>query len=143
MFRGQFEHSIDGKGRLSIPAKFRDALQTPSGGRLVLTAQDRCIYAYGLADFEEIERKLSAQQQTSIQRAFMRRFVGGSQECEIDPSGRILVPPSLRSYGALSREVMLVGVAKHFEIWAMDRWKEEDARNAQLVAANRDFIPDI
>ncbi|HVO29197.1 MAG TPA: division/cell wall cluster transcriptional repressor MraZ [bacterium] len=143
MFRGQFEHSIDAKGRLSIPAKFRDVLQARASGRLVVTNHDRCVYAYAFPDFEEIEKKLASAPQTEVQRAFIRRFIGGAHECDIDNTGRILVPPPLRAYASLSRDVMLVGGAKHFEIWALDRWKAEDAKNEQLVAANRDFIPDI
>ena len=143
MFRGQFEHSIDAKGRLSIPAKFREVLQAKASARLIVTSYDRCAYAYALSDFDDIQKKAAAQPQTDTQRAFMRRFVGGAHECDIDNTGRILVPPPVRAYAGLSKDVMLVGVAKRFEIWSMERWKEEDAKNEQLVAANRDFIPDI
>ena len=119
MFRGQFEHSIDAKGRLSIPAKFREVLQAKASARLIVTSYDRCAYAYALPDFEEIQKKAAAQPQTDTQRAFMRRFVGGAHECEIDNTGRILVPPPVRSYASLSHDVMLVGVGKRFEIWSI------------------------
>lgn len=143
MFRGQFEHSIDAKGRLSIPAKFREVLQARASARLIVTSYDRCAYAYAVPDFDEIQKKLAAQTQTDTQRAFMRRFIGGAHECDIDNTGRILVPPPIRAYAGLSRDSMLVGVGKHFEIWSLERWKEEDAKNEQLIAADRDFNPDI
>ncbi len=143
VFRGQFEHSIDAKGRLSIPAKFRDVLQAKASGRVIVTSFDHCAYAYAVPDFEELQKNLSAQKQTDIQRAFMRRFIGGAHECDLDNTGRIVVPPPIRTYAGIVRDTMLVGVGKRFEIWALDRFKAEDDKNEKLVDANRDFVPDI
>jgi MraZ protein len=148
MFRGQFEHSIDAKGRLSIPAKFRDVLQSKSQGgsatdRLIVTNHDHCVYAYALPDFEGIEQKLAAQPQSEKVKAFSRMFIGGAHECELDPTGRILIPPPLRRYAGLEKDVVLVGVTKRFEIWSAERWKSESAKNEQVIAADHDFIPDV
>ena len=143
MFRGQFEHTIDGKGRLSIPARFREALANKSPDRLIVTRFTGCLQAYATPDFEAIERKLKAKPQDHKVRQFIRFFVGGAQECELDPTGRIVVPPSLRTHGGLEKDVVLVGAVDCFEIWSAANWKSEDDRNGAAVAADPGFIPDI
>ena len=148
MFRGQFEHTIDAKGRLSIPARFREVLAAKADGRrgadrMIVTNFDRAIFAYALPDFEEIEKRLAGSRQDDKQKNFTRFFVGGAHEVEVDPTGRILVPPPLRRYASLEKDVVLVGVTKRFEIWAAERWKTEAEKHQQLVTNDRDFVPDI
>src|SRR5579859_4902752 len=149
MFRGQFEHTIDAKGRLSIPARFRDVLATKANGRkaladqMIVTNFDNCIFAYAVPDFEEIERKLAVARQDARQKDFTRFFVGGAHPVEVDETGRILIPPPLRRYAALEKDVVLVGVTKRFEIGAAERWREEAAKQAQIISNDRDFIPEI
>lgn len=148
MFRGQFEHTIDAKGRLSIPARFRDVLASKAGSpggaaRMIVTNFDRCVAAYAVSDFEEIEKRLAGTRQEEKVKTFTRFFVGGAHEVDLDPNGRILVPPPLRRYGGLEKDVVLVGVTKRFEIWSAKRWKDETTKNEQLLANDRDFIPEI
>ncbi len=143
MFRGQFEHTIDAKGRLSVPARFREVLAAKSPERLIATSWDGCVLAYCVPDFEEIEKKHSAAPQNGENKMFIRLFIGGAHECEIDPSGRILVPPSLRKYAGLEKDVVLVGAAKRFEIWSADRWKQETEKYEAVLASNKDFVPEI
>ncbi len=143
MFRGQFEHTIDAKGRLSIPARFREVLAAKSPDRLIVTKLDHCIVAYAVPDFEDRERRLAAKDQTEKVKAFIRFYVGGAHECEVDATGRILLPPPLRRHAALEKDAVLVGAIHRFEIWSAERWRTEDAKNEQLIASDRDFIPDI
>ena len=143
MFRGQFEHSIDAKGRLSIPARFREVLAARSPDRLIVTNFDSCVLAYAVPDFEELERNLASKAQTPQIKNHTRFFVGGAHEVEVDPTGRIVLPPPLRKYAALEKDVVLVGVTKRFEIWSAERWRTEQAKNEQLLAADKDFIPEI
>lgn len=143
VFRGQFEHTIDSKGRLSIPARFREVLAAKSPDRLIITRFTGCAQAYAVPDFEAIERKLKSKPQDAKVRQFIRFFVGGAQECELDPQGRIVVPPALRTHAALEKDVVLVGAVDNFEIWSLASWKTEDDRNGAAVAADPGFIPDI
>lgn len=143
MFRGQYEHAIDAKGRLSIPARFREVLLRNSPNRVVVTNFDKYLLAYPLPEFEAIAEKLSHQPQTEKVRMYTRMFVGGAHELDLDAQGRILLPPTLRKFGALERDVVLVGATKKFEIWAAERWAEESEKAAQLLAGDRDFVPEI
>lgn len=143
VFRGQFEHTIDSKGRLSIPARFREALAAKSPDRLIVTRFTGCAQAYTVTDFEAIERKLKAKPQDHKVRQFIRFFVGGAHECELDPQGRIVVPPALRLHAGLEKDVVLVGNVDCFEIWAAANWKTEDDRNNAAVAADPGFIPEL
>ena len=143
VFRGQFEHTIDSKGRLSIPARFREALSSKSPDRLVVTRFTKCARAFAVPDFEDIERKLRAMPQNDKVRAFIRFYVGGAQECELDPQGRIVVPPALRTHAGLEKDVVLVGTVDCFELWSGANWKAEDERNGAAVAADPEFVPDI
>ena len=142
MFRGQFEHTIDAKGRLSIPARFREVLVAKSPDRLIVTNFDGAVFAYSVPDFEELERRLANGTQSEKVKIHTRFFVGGSHECELDPSGRILMPPPLRKYAQLEKDVVLIGVTRRFEIWSSERWKIESAKN-ELLAADRDYVPEI
>lgn len=143
MFRGQYEHSIDAKGRLSIPARFREALAQKSPDRLIVTRFQKCAIAYAVPDFELIEQKLKARPQDDKVRAFIRFYIGGAQECDIDPNGRVVIPPTLRQHAGLEKDVVLVGTVNAFEIWSSANWKAEDDRNGAAVAADPGFIPDI
>lgn len=143
MFRGQFEHTIDSKGRLSVPARFREALAPKSADRLIITRFPNCARAFAVPDFEEIERKLRSLPQTDKIRGWLRVHVGGAHECEVDPQGRIVVPPPLRAHAGLEKDVVLVGMVDCFEIWSSASWKAEDDRNGAAVAGDPDFIPDI
>jgi MraZ protein len=126
MFRGRFEHTIDSKGRISIPAKFRELLAEKYEERVMITNFDRCLVAYPFEEWKSIEEKISSLSMVKKEaKAFQRFFVSAAMECPIDKLGRILIPPTLRSYAQLEKDVVFAGMIKKFEIWGKDRFLEE------------------
>ena len=127
MFRGSSLHNLDPKGRLIIPARFRDVLKQSSVEGLVVSKMDGALFCYTFEEWHKIEERiLNLAEKSENMRRFRRVFVGGAFECLLDKQGRILIPPSLRQYSGLNKEVVLVGVLDHFEIWASDSWHQED-----------------
>ncbi len=126
MFRGRFEHTIDSKGRISIPAKFRDLLAEKYDERVMITNFDHCLVAYPYEEWKAMEEKISSLSMVKKEaKAFQRFFVSAAAECPIDKLGRILIPPTLRSYAQLEKEVIFAGMIKKFEIWSKDRFLDE------------------
>jgi MraZ protein len=126
MFRGRFEHIIDPKGRISIPAKYRELLAEKHDERLIITNFDRCLVAYPYEEWLNVEEKIGSLSMVKKEaKAFQRFFVSGAAECPIDKLGRILIPPTLRSYAQLEKDVVFAGMLKKFEIWSKERFGEE------------------
>jgi len=127
MFRGRFEHNIDGKGRVSIPAKFREILKRDYGSdQLIMTTFDNCLVAYPLAEWQAFEEKLKEFSQLKKEsKSFLRFFYSGAMECAIDDHGRILIPSQFREHADLNKEIVFVGVMNRFEIWNKAVWEEE------------------
>ena len=125
MFRGQFEHTIDSKGRISVPSRFREVLKKHDD-RLIITISDRCLVAYTNEEWAVLEQKLSIlpQMDKGVQ-DFYRHIYSNAMDCNIDKQGRLLIPQNLRDYANLQKEVVLVGEMKKIEIWAKDRWDQE------------------
>jgi MraZ protein len=129
MFRGRFEHTIDAKGRISIPAKYREILAEKYDDRLIITNFDRCLVAYPYEEWRNVEEKVSALSMVQKEaKDFKRFFISGATECPIDKLGRILIPPILRAYAQLEKEVVFAGQVNKFEIWSKDCWEEEFKR---------------
>lgn len=126
MFIGEYHHTLDGKGRLILPARFRASL----GERCIITrGLDHCLFVFPMEEWRRLEQKLSGLPMTKPEaRAFARFFFSGATECELDGQGRILLPVSLREYAAMNREVVVIGVSGRIEIWAKERWMEYCAR---------------
>jgi MraZ protein len=126
VFRGVAQLNLDSKGRLAVPARFRDALLARCSGHLVLTADsDRCLLVYPLPDWEPIEQKLMALSSFNVQiRELQRRLVGYAEDVVMDATGRILVPPALRRFAQLEKNVVLIGQGAKFELWNKDSWDE-------------------
>jgi MraZ protein len=122
MFTGEHQHSFDAKGRLIMPVKYRAQL----GERCIATkGMDRSLFVFPLDEWGNLEQKLRKLPLTNPDaRAFTRFFFSGATECELDPQGRILVPPSLREYAGLRREVTVIGALTRIEIWDRERWTE-------------------
>jgi MraZ protein len=125
MFRGQFTHSVDAKGRVSLPARFRDVLLADGDARFVLTPAvfDPCLHLYPMKAWEEFERKVSdlpSLDATAIR--FRRLYVSAAVECELDGSGRVLVPPHLRDKIKLDKDVLWAGMGRTLELWAKSSW---------------------
>ena len=128
MYRGSSFHTIDVKGRIIIPKRFRDVISDRNGHRLMVSRMDRSLVVYALREWEKIESKiLSLAEKNDNMRRFRRVFIGGAFECVWDKQDRILVPPTLRGYAGLDKEIVLVGVLDHFEIWSRENWDKENA----------------
>lgn len=126
MFRGRFEHTIDTKGRISIPAKFREWLAENYDERLILTNFDRCLVAYPYEEWTVLEEKASSLSMVKKEtKSFLRFFISGAVECPIDKLGRILIPPTLREHAKLEKDVIFAGMLKKFEIWSKESWRDE------------------
>ena len=125
MFRGRHRHSIDTKGRLAIPSKFRELLSSNYDERLIVTNFDQCLWAYPVHEWQELERKVSQLPQFLDEvKALQRVFISAAEECGFDKQGRILLPPELREYAGIEREVVVVGMTKRIELWSSERWNE-------------------
>lgn len=122
MFMGEYNHTIDAKGRLIIPVKFRESL----GDEFVITkGLDGCLFVYTDEEWQNFENKLRTLPLTNKNaRQFTRFFLAGAAACEVDKQGRILIPQVLREFASLEKEVVLVGVANRVEIWSRTSWQE-------------------
>ena len=122
MYMGEYNHTIDAKGRLIIPSKFRDVL----GDEFVVTkGLDGCLFVYDNAEWSAFETKLKALPLMNKEsRKFVRFFLAGAASVEVDKQGRILLPAVLREFAALDKDVVLVGVGARIEIWSSQRWSE-------------------
>jgi MraZ protein len=125
VFRGRYEHTIDAKGRTSLPARYRDTLAALGQRHIVLTSGlDPCLIAYTLPEWTQFEERIAKLPQFDRAVQKLRRiYVSGAVECEVDDSGRILVPPTLREHAALKKEVLWAGSGKYAELWDKDAWK--------------------
>ena len=123
MLLGAFEHTIDDKSRLTLPAKFREAL---SGGLVITRGMDGCLNCYPQADWEHnVEQRLAELDPFSREGRMMQRyFFGGASETELDKQGRVVVPAALAKSVGLGREVVVAGVRDHLEVWDREAWHE-------------------
>ncbi|MBR1771180.1 MAG: division/cell wall cluster transcriptional repressor MraZ [Lachnospiraceae bacterium] len=122
MFMSEYSHTIDAKGRLIIPSKFRETL----GDEFVVSkGMDGCLFVYANADWNAFEQKLTSLPLTNKQaRQFARFFLAGAASVELDKQGRILLPASLREFAGLDKDVVLVGVGSRIEIWSKEKYEE-------------------
>lgn len=122
MFMGEYNHTIDAKGRLIVPARFREIL----GDNFIVTkGLDGCLFVYPNDEWTRFEEKLKSLPLTNKNaRQFTRFFLAGAAACEVDKQGRILLPQVLREFASLEKDVVLVGVASRIEIWSRERWDE-------------------
>lgn len=126
MFLGRYEHTIDEKGRISIPAKFRETLKVNYDERLIITTMDGCLYAYPHKEWKIIEEKASNFDIIKPEdRQFMRIFFSGAMECNLDKLGRIIIPPTHREYAGIVKDVIFAGMLKRIEIWSKERFEEK------------------
>lgn len=121
MFMGEYNHALDSKGRLIVPAKFREA----GGDHFVVTkGMDNCLFMFTEEKWEAVVESISHLPLTNKDaRRFSRFMLGSAGECEIDKQGRILIPGTLRAFAALEKDVVLVGVGSRIEIWNKDAWE--------------------
>jgi MraZ protein len=143
MFRGVATLNLDSKGRLAVPSRYRDALQSQAEGRVVVTADpSQCLLLFPLPEWEPIEKKLNSLSSFNPQtRSLQRLLVGNAHDLELDASGRILLPAMLRDFAGLEKTVVLVGQGAKFELWSETRWQAQ--MEQALVFRNGDMPPEL
>jgi MraZ protein len=133
VFRGNFEHIIDQKGRISIPSRFREVLKERYAETLVVSRSDGCLVAYPEEEWARMEQKIAELPQLKKNVVAVQRFlVSSAVECPVDKQGRILIPQYLRSHAALVKDVVFAGMINRIEIWAKDRWEEELKKTSDI-----------
>lgn len=130
MFLGSFEHSIDAKGRVSLPMRFRELLSSSGDGRLVLTINvdpgGQCLVAYPIPEWQAFQERIAGLPQFDENVILLKRLhIGGASEVSLDRQGRILVPPMLREYAELRNQVVFAGLGSTVELWDRGRWEAQ------------------
>lgn len=146
MFRGIHTVNIDAKGRLAIPARYRQRLLDEAQQRLILTidTEENCLLLYPLPAWELIERKIEALPSFNpATRRIQRLLIGHATEMEMDGNGRILLPPVLRDYAGLDKRIVLLGQGKKFELWDEQRWQQSRDTWLDQHSANGADLPDV
>ena len=133
MFLGQFRHTIDSKGRVSIPVRFRETLAERYEETLIVTTDlDQCLAAYPVEEWRLIvEKAKDLPQMRKEVKDWMRVFYSRAVECPLDRQGRILVPPTLRDQAKLNRQIVMLGMFNKIEVWDLKRWKEKEVQLSQ------------
>lgn len=139
MLIGEYEHSLDAKGRLIMPAKLREDI----GEKFIITkGLDGCLFAFSIEEWKNFETKLrSLPISNKDARAFSRFFFAGAIDCEIDKQGRFLISSNLREFAELQKEVVIVGMDSRIEIWSKEKWQNEDENiSADEIAAKMEML---
>ena len=132
MFLGEFQHSVDSKGRLVLPSKFRARLER---GLVVTKGQERCLYVFPIDKWEEEVEQVNQLPRTDRRsRNYARSFFGSATDQRLDGQGRIQIPQSLREYGGIAKDVVVVGVADRVEIWEEGSWAAVSGEADELFA---------
>ncbi|MBP3853680.1 MAG: division/cell wall cluster transcriptional repressor MraZ [Erysipelotrichaceae bacterium] len=141
MFMGEYGHNIDRKGRLIMPAKFREEL----GEHVVVTrGLDGCLYVYTTEQWMEVYEKLSTLPSTNKNaRWYQRMVLSKAAECEMDGQGRILIPSSLTSLAELKKECLIIGMANHLEVWSKERWENVEQEQMDQFEEVAEQLSDI
>lgn len=126
MLLGEYRHSIDAKGRIALPAKFRAKLKE---GAIITRGLDHCLFVFGMKEWEKLAEKLSALPLAQANsRAFARLMLAGASDVEIDGQGRILIPDYLRKYAGLGKLAVVAGVMNRLEVWDHETWQRYKSR---------------
>lgn len=126
MFIGEYRHSLDDKGRLAVPVKFRASLKS---GAIVTRGLDGCLYVYTAAEWKKLADKLAALPMSkSDARAFARLMLAGAMDVSVDKQGRVMLPEYLRAYAGLSKNVVVAGLYNHLELWDEKAWEAYKAK---------------
>ncbi|GMA49180.1 transcriptional regulator MraZ [Alicyclobacillus contaminans] len=141
MFMGEYQHTLDDKGRMIVPVKFRE----PLGSSFVMTrGLDKCLFVYPQSEWEILEAKLKSLPMTRADaRSFVRFFFSGATECELDKQGRVLISASLREYAGLQREAVVIGVSNRIEIWSQETWASYSEQAAESFAEIAEKLVDL
>jgi MraZ protein len=135
MFIGEYQHTLDEKGRLAIPVKFRKKL---SGGAVVTRGLDNCLFVFSTGEWKKLAEKIAALPMTNADsRAFSRLMLAGAVDVETDKQGRVIIPDYLRQYAGLKKDAVVAGVFSRMEIWDRATWnkyKAKTEKNAEGIA---------
>jgi MraZ protein len=145
VFRGRYEHALDSKGRISIPSKFREILNKKYDERLIITNFDHCLLTFPFEEWNQlVEQKVGS---FSILRkeisSFLRFFYSSAIDCTIDTHGRLLIPPTLREYANLKKDIVLVGEGRFFEIFAKEHWLDVAQKAEEGFDQIRDTLANL
>jgi MraZ protein len=144
VFRGQYHHNIDEKGRIIFPSKFRDIFAEEYDNRMVITNWDQYLMVFPYDERLVIEEKVAHQSKLRKEvRSFQRFFMSGAVDCNLDGQGRVLIPPTLREYAKLEKDIVLAGMLKVIEIWSKDRFEEEMKKAGSEIDKCTNFIADL
>ena len=149
MFRGTHQYLVDDKGRVAIPARFREVLSGLQDERLVVTKFRRrgrpCLDVYPLSGWQRFEEKIATEKRFNRKLAtFEAYYVGSAQDVQLDAQGRMLIPPTLREYAGIGREVMFVGATDKFRVWAKDVYHQVDRDDEkELFEDNPDLLDEL
>ena len=142
MFKGRYQHTMTEAGRISIPSKFREVCKYKyKDETFIITNFDKCLVAYPVKEWNEIENKVSGLPQFRNEVInFTRYLMGGAVDCPVDKQGRVLIPHSLRSYAGIDKEVVIIGMLTKFEIWSKERWEEESTKAFAEFKKSREIL---
>ena len=148
MFRGTYEHTVDEKGRVSVPIRFREFLQATNDDRVVITnfkiGSTPCLDVYPHAIWAQLEEQLRVKPQFGAKiLSFVTYYVGNAAECEIDKQGRILLPPTLREYAMLKKDVVFTSALTKFRIWDREHWKQVFDGAAEQVTQHPELLEEL
>ena len=139
MLIGEYDHSLDAKGRLIMPSKLREDI----GEKFIITkGLDGCLFAFSIEEWKIFEQKLrSLPISNKDARAFSRFFFAGAIDCEIDKQGRFLISSNLRDFAELTKEVVIIGMDSRIEIWSKEKWEEYNAsQDSEDIAEKMTFL---
>jgi MraZ protein len=149
MFRGANSINLDAKGRIAIPAKYRDRLREVCEGQVVITIdlEESCLTLFPMPHWEQLERQLQSLSNTNaVHQSIKRLLLGHATECDVDKNGRVLLPAVLREHAGLDKHVLLAGMGKTFQIWDEQQWNErirQDMESHTSKQLDPELMPEL